>query len=274
MTAKYPSQLVISRFIPCALGFNKVLLASLCYLFIYLSTTSPWMTSSNPKAFKITSNDNTQFYLSIPKFSPTIQSHITKCFSGISAWMAYCRLKLSMGWDLPLLISRQHHLVKRACSLDFSFDSSLFTFSLGTAALIGILLWHFLNKIPGPFFSNLPTSIIAIFSLSELPLSHLSPSFLFWTLLPKSFISHHSDHVTPLLSSLHWLAVHPSIKYKRFVLTFKVFRGLSFPSLSSLISYHVSAHDIWFFTATTSYHLKIICSLKRLFSLPSSYAYN
>ena len=74
-------------------------------------------------------------------------------------------------------------------------------------------------------------------SLSGLPQSHLVPLQRVQNSAARLVtLSRKSEHITPILNSLHWLKIHHRISFKILLLCYKAINGLAPSYLSDLIS--------------------------------------
>lgn len=56
--------------------------------------------------------------------------------------------------------------------------------------------------------------------------------------------AHRHEHVTPILSCLHWLPVHDRINFKVLTLVYKCLNGLAPPYLSELLQLYIPSRTL------------------------------
>ena len=87
-----------------------------------------------------------------------------------------------------------------------------------------------------------PTLIIAIQFFSGLPHLYLLPLQRIQNTAARLVtLSRKSEHITPILRSLHWLPIHHRITFKVLLLTYKILHGQASKYLSDLISLRCSS---------------------------------
>ena len=87
-----------------------------------------------------------------------------------------------------------------------------------------------------------PTLIIVIQFFSGLPHSYLLPLQRMQNTAARLVtLSRKSEHITPILRSLHWLPIHHRITFKVLLLTYKILHGQAPKYLSDLISLRCSS---------------------------------
>ena len=79
-------------------------------------------------------------------------------------------------------------------------------------------------------------------ALSGIPVSHLRPLQRIQNSAARLVtLSRKSEHVTPILKSLHWLPIRQRIIFKVLLMTYKIINGLAPEYLSNLISLRSSS---------------------------------
>ncbi|XP_064193956.1 uncharacterized protein LOC135256012 [Anguilla rostrata] len=204
-------------------------------------------------------------YLSDRSFQ--VSARITACLSDIQSWMVRHHLKLNPGKTELIYIPA---LNSPLSDLSISLGNTILTPSPSTRNLgvVMSLTEHisavtrscrfFLYNIRRihPFLTTYSTQLLVqavVLSrldycnslLAGLPASSIRPLQLIQNAAARLVFNlpRHS-HVTPLLTTLHWLPVMARIKFKTLVLAFKAARGSAPPYLRQLIRPYTPARPL------------------------------
>ncbi|KAJ8384764.1 hypothetical protein AAFF_G00198500 [Aldrovandia affinis] len=192
-----------------------------------------------------------------------IPARISACLADISAWMSTHHLKLNLGkTELLFLPAKGSPMIdasitmegsivspsQSARSLGVTLDNQL-CFSSHIAAITRTCRFslHNIRKIR-PFLTQEATQLLVqalVISrldycnslLAGLPACAIKPLQLVQNAAARLVFNQPKfTHVTPLLSSLHWLPIAARIRFKSLVLAFQAARGTAPPYLQSLIT--------------------------------------
>ncbi|XP_064158767.1 uncharacterized protein LOC135236382 isoform X2 [Anguilla rostrata] len=215
--------------------------------------------------------DDTQLFLSFPPSDTQVSARITACLSDIQSWMVRHHLKLNPGKTELIYIPA---LNSPLSDLSISLGNTILTPSPSTRNL-GVVMDNrlsltehisavtrscrfFLYNIRRirPFLTTYSTQLLVqavVLSrldycnslLAGLPASSIRPLQLIQNAAARLVFNlpRHS-HVTPLLTTLHWLPVMARIKFKTLVLAFKAARGSAPPYLRQLIRPYTPARPL------------------------------
>ncbi|KAJ8414324.1 hypothetical protein AAFF_G00051940 [Aldrovandia affinis] len=207
--------------------------------------------------------DDTQLFLSFPPSDTQVPARISACLADISAWMSTHHLKLNLGkTELLFFPAKGSPTIDASITVEGSIVSpSQSARSLGVtldnqlcfSSHISAITWtcrfslHNIRRIP-PFLTQEATQLLVqalVISrldycnslLAGLPACAIKPLQLVQNAAARLVFNQPKfTHVTPLLSSLHWLPIAARIRFKSLVLAFQAARGTAPPYLQSLIT--------------------------------------
>ncbi|XP_076854565.1 uncharacterized protein LOC143509593 [Brachyhypopomus gauderio] len=206
--------------------------------------------------------DDTQLFFSFPPSDTQVSARISACLKDIASWMAAHHLKLNPSKTEMLYIPARASPHR---DLSISFENTVITPSMEARSL-GVVVdnqlsftahvanttrscrfaLHNIRRIR-PFLSREATQVLVqslVISrldycnslLAGLPMHAIKPLQLIQNAAARLvFNLPKFSHVTPLLSSLHWLPVAARIKYKTLVLAYKAKNGPAPPYLMAMV---------------------------------------
>ncbi len=155
--------------------------------------------------------DDTQLYFSFQPDDPTVTARIAACLSDISSWMMDHHLQLNLAKTELLVFSANpslHH------NFSIQLGSSTITPSR-TARNLGVVIDDQLS-----FTDHIATTA-------------RSCRFALYNIRKIRY-----DHISPVLSTLHWLPTKHRIDFKILLMTYKALNGLAPQYLSELLSHY------------------------------------
>lgn len=209
--------------------------------------------------------DDTQIYVTLHPNSRTVAANkLTSCLNEIKTWsfqnclclndskseMIHITSKFRNSDPFPDLVMSDGSLSCCASvrDLGLNIDSNL-TFkqhisNICKSASFGIYKISRIRRLlDRPTTSKLVHAFVSTHidycnsSLSGLPQSHLVPLQRVQNSAARLVtLSRKSEHITPILNSLHWLKIHHRISFKILLLCYKAINGLAPSYLSDLIS--------------------------------------
>ncbi|KAJ8371605.1 hypothetical protein AAFF_G00306910, partial [Aldrovandia affinis] len=193
----------------------------------------------------------------------SVPARISACLADISAWMSTHHLKLNLGKrELLFFPAKGSPTIDASITVEGSIVSpSQSARSLGVtldnqlcfSSHIAVVTWtcrfslHNIRRIR-PFLTQEATQLLVqALVISRLDYCNsLLAGFLACAIKPLQLVQNAAarlvfnqpkfTHVTPLLSSLHWLPIAACIRFKSLVLAFQAAGGTAPPYLQSLIT--------------------------------------
>ncbi|KAJ8384479.1 hypothetical protein AAFF_G00205000 [Aldrovandia affinis] len=251
--------------------FNLPLETSQASAFLPLLQSFDFTLAESPSTHKAGNQLDLIFTRNCASPNITVLARISACLADISAWMSTHHLKLNLGKTellflpakgspmIDALITMEGSIVspsQSARSLGVTLDNQL-CISRHIAAITRTCRFSLYNiRRIRPFFTQEATELLVqalVISrldycnslLAGLPAGAIKPLQLVQNAAAHLVFNQPKfTHVTPLLSSLHWLPIAARIRFKSLVLAFQVARGTAPPYLQSLITPYTSPRPL------------------------------
>ena len=218
--------------------------------------------------------DDTQLYTSDTPENINLLVKITSdCFLDIQSWMTKNKLQLNGSKTEAMLVGTHHKLSKtnvETCRLgDISIPLVPSVKNLGVSIDNSLSMQSFVSSTTQSCYFHLyristirkfltveaTTKLVVCLILSRLDYCNsLLFGLPFSTIQPLQRVQNSaarlilkkrkSDHISPLLSSLHWLPVSQRIQFKFLVLVYKVVHNLAPSYLSDLLSQYIPSRSL------------------------------
>ena len=218
--------------------------------------------------------DDTQLYNSdTPENINSVVKITSDCFLDIQSWMTMNKLQLNGTKTEAMLVGTHHKLSKtnlETCRLgDISIPLATSVKNLGVSLDNSLSMQSFVSSTTQSCYFHLyrissirkfltveaTTKLVVCLILSRLDYCNsLLFGLPFSTIQPLQRVQNSaarlilkkkkSDHISPILSSLHWLPVSQRIEFKFLVLVFKVVRNLAPSYLTDLLSQYLPSRSL------------------------------
>ena len=218
--------------------------------------------------------DDTQLYNSeTPQNINSILKITSECFLDIQSWMTKNKLQLNGSKTEAMLVGTHHKLSKTdvetiklgeisiplvpsvknlGVSLDNKLSMQSFVSSTTQSCFFHL---HRISTIRKFLTTEATTKLVVCLILSRLdycnsllfglPFSSIQPLQRIQNSAARLILKKRkSDHISPLLSSLHWLPVSQRIQFKFLVLIYKVVHNLAPSYLSDLLNQHTPSRAL------------------------------